>query len=182
MKRDSLSPLEDSSQRGGNSGVDAASASPTLPELTPSAGPAVTISRNSNRDSARLKYMLTPFQKGFIMPGVSHLQRLMSELQLVFSSGVQFDYETGLPIITVTPKWQEALTIHPAQRQLLVIIERGEGDWFVAHCPAVKGAFTQGKTIDEVMDNMADVITLLMNDRGEYTQFVMTYRLRDDKR
>lgn len=102
--------------------------------------------------------------------------------QVVFSSGATFDYETGLPIITVTPQWQEASTSHPVQRHLVVNIQRGEADWFVGKCPDVKGAFTQGKTIDEVMINMADVITHLMNDRHEYTPFEITYRLRDDKR
>ena len=40
-----------------------------------------------------------------------------------------------------------------------------DGDWYVAYCPEIPGANGQGKTIEEVRQNLADAIALILEDR-----------------
>jgi len=42
------------------------------------------------------------------------------------------------------------------------IFERGEGGWWVATCPEVPGAITQGETIEEARENLRDAIELML--------------------
>jgi len=41
-----------------------------------------------------------------------------------------------------------------------VIVEKDEDGFFVADCPNLQGAHTQGKTIEEAISNIRDVIKL----------------------
>ncbi|MEW6636876.1 MAG: type II toxin-antitoxin system HicB family antitoxin [Actinomycetota bacterium] len=42
------------------------------------------------------------------------------------------------------------------------IFERGEDGWWVATCPEVPGAITQGQTIEEARENLKDAIELML--------------------
>jgi len=48
-----------------------------------------------------------------------------------------------------------------------VIVEQDEAGYFVAECPALKACYTQGKTYEEVIDNIKDVIALCLDDLKE---------------
>ncbi|MCK4418992.1 type II toxin-antitoxin system HicB family antitoxin [Candidatus Aerophobetes bacterium] len=39
-----------------------------------------------------------------------------------------------------------------------VIIEKGEDFGYVAHCPAIPGCHSQGKTMEEAIENIKDAI------------------------
>ena len=43
-----------------------------------------------------------------------------------------------------------------------VVIERGEDGYFVAHCPALKSCWTQGKTREDVLINVREAIELYL--------------------
>ena len=45
-----------------------------------------------------------------------------------------------------------------------VIVEQDEAGLFVAECPALKACYTQGKTYEEVTENIKDVIALCLED------------------
>ena len=45
-----------------------------------------------------------------------------------------------------------------------VIVEQDEAGYFVAECPALKACYTQGKTYEQVMENIRDVIALCLKD------------------
>ncbi len=45
-----------------------------------------------------------------------------------------------------------------------VIIEQDEAGWFVAECPALKACYTQGRTFEEAVENIKDVIALCLED------------------
>jgi len=47
-------------------------------------------------------------------------------------------------------------------------VEQDEAGYFVAECPALKACYTQGKTYEEVIDNIKDVIRLCLE--GECAQ------------
>jgi predicted RNase H-like HicB family nuclease len=48
-----------------------------------------------------------------------------------------------------------------------VIIEQDEAGYFVAECPALKACYTQGKTYEEAIENIKDVIALCLKDLKE---------------
>ena len=43
-----------------------------------------------------------------------------------------------------------------------VVIERGDDGYFVAHCPALKSCWSQGKTRDEALLNIREAIDLYL--------------------
>lgn len=45
-----------------------------------------------------------------------------------------------------------------------VIVEQDEAGYFVAECPALKACYTQGKTYEEAIENIKDVIALCLAD------------------
>jgi len=54
--------------------------------------------------------------------------------------------------------------IAPRPRSFQVIVERDEAGYFVAECPALKACYTQGRTYEEAIENIKDVIRLCLAD------------------
>ena len=55
----------------------------------------------------------------------------------------------------------------PASRrrhEFQVVVEQDEAGFFVAECPALKACYTQGRTYEEVIKNIRDVIALCLAD------------------
>ncbi len=52
------------------------------------------------------------------------------------------------------------------QSEFTAIIEQDE-DWYIAYCPEIPGANGQGRTIEECRANLAEAITLILEDRLE---------------
>ncbi|MGD0383768.1 MAG: type II toxin-antitoxin system HicB family antitoxin [Thermoguttaceae bacterium] len=50
--------------------------------------------------------------------------------------------------------------------EFTAIIERDE-QWYIAYCPEIPGANGQGKTKEECLQNMADAISLILEERRE---------------
>jgi predicted RNase H-like HicB family nuclease len=50
------------------------------------------------------------------------------------------------------------------RNEFTAIIER-DGDWFIAYSPEVPGANGQGRTIEECRKNLAEAISLILEDR-----------------
>ena len=50
--------------------------------------------------------------------------------------------------------------------EFTAIIER-DGEWYVAYCPEIPGANGQGRSKDEAKGSLADVISLILEDRRE---------------
>lgn len=48
---------------------------------------------------------------------------------------------------------------------LPLIIEKGESGFYVIECPVLEGCFTQGKTIDEALKNIREVIELILPEK-----------------
>lgn len=51
--------------------------------------------------------------------------------------------------------------------EFTVIIEKDEDGYYVAEVPDLKGCYTQGKTLDEVLKNIREVIDLCLEAEGE---------------
>ena len=52
-------------------------------------------------------------------------------------------------------------------REFYVVIEKDEDGFFVGEVPQLKGCYTQGKTLDELMTNIKDVIGMCLEDEGD---------------
>ncbi len=50
--------------------------------------------------------------------------------------------------------------------EFTAIIEQDE-EWFVGYCPEIPGANGQGHTIEECRENLAEAISLILQDRRE---------------
>ena len=49
-------------------------------------------------------------------------------------------------------------------RSLPVIIERDESGMYVVECPILSGCYSQGKTLDEALRNIQEVIVLVCEE------------------
>lgn len=60
------------------------------------------------------------------------------------------------------------------QKEFYVIIERDEDGYYVGEVPNLKGYYSQGETIDELMIDMREVIELCLEDeeRESSSEFV----------
>lgn len=45
-----------------------------------------------------------------------------------------------------------------------IVIEQDEAGYYVAECPALRACYTQGKTYEEVLENIKDVIEMELGD------------------
>jgi len=50
--------------------------------------------------------------------------------------------------------------------QFTAVVEQ-DGPWFIAYCPEVPGANGQGRTKDQALENLAEAIALILQDRRE---------------
>jgi len=48
-----------------------------------------------------------------------------------------------------------------------VFITTGEDGWYIAECPALPGCVSQGKTVDQALENIKDAIQGCLEVRNE---------------
>ena len=53
------------------------------------------------------------------------------------------------------------------EREFYVLIEKDEDGFFVGEVPSLKACYAQGKTLDELLQNMREVIALCLEDQNE---------------
>jgi predicted RNase H-like HicB family nuclease len=46
--------------------------------------------------------------------------------------------------------------------RIKVVVEQGEDGYFVAHCPALKSCWSQGRTREEALTNIREAIDLYL--------------------
>ncbi len=65
-------------------------------------------------------------------------------------------------------------------RDFYVVIEKDEDGFYVGEVPQLKACYSQGKTIDELMENMKEVIALALEEQGEVepAEFVGVQKLQ----
>ena len=63
--------------------------------------------------------------------------------------------------------------------EFYVVIERDEDGFYVGEVPQLRACYSQGRTIDELMANMRDVIALCLEEEPEYSplEFVGVQRV-----
>jgi len=61
------------------------------------------------------------------------------------------------------------------KREFYVVIEQDEDGFFIGEVPQLRGCYTQGKTLDELLRNIREVIQLCLEKEpeiGEVPDFV----------
>ncbi|GAB4495008.1 MAG: type II toxin-antitoxin system HicB family antitoxin [Anaerolineales bacterium] len=54
-------------------------------------------------------------------------------------------------------------------REFYVVIERDEDGFFVGEVPALRACYAQGKTLDDLLTNIREVIELCLDAESEIT-------------
>ena len=67
-----------------------------------------------------------------------------------------------------------------AGREFYVVIEKDEDGFFVGEVPPLKGCYTQGRTLDELMENIREVIIMCLEEEGteDVTEFVGIQKIK----
>ncbi|MDP3883054.1 MAG: type II toxin-antitoxin system HicB family antitoxin [Candidatus Staskawiczbacteria bacterium] len=59
----------------------------------------------------------------------------------------------------------KALLAKIKNKKFPIIVEKDESGFYVVECPVFRGCYTQGKTIDEALKNIREVIELCLEER-----------------
>jgi predicted RNase H-like HicB family nuclease len=59
---------------------------------------------------------------------------------------------------------------------LPLFMEKDENGFYVVECPVLEGCYTQGKTIDEALKNIREVIEMILEEK-EAQEILKSYRL-----
>jgi predicted RNase H-like HicB family nuclease len=67
-------------------------------------------------------------------------------------------------------------------REFFVVIEKDEDGYYVGEAPQLRACYAQGRTMDELLANMKEVIALALEDEGPDagSEFVGVQRLQFD--
>ncbi|MDP3741200.1 MAG: type II toxin-antitoxin system HicB family antitoxin [bacterium] len=60
-------------------------------------------------------------------------------------------------------------------QQLPVFVEKDEDGFYVVECPLFSGCYSQGKTLDEALKNIREVIVLCLEEK-ENQQMLKSYK------
>jgi predicted RNase H-like HicB family nuclease len=65
------------------------------------------------------------------------------------------------------------------ETEFYVVIERDQDGYYVGEVPQLRGCYSQGRTIDELMANMREVIALCLAEEPQYSpsEFVGVQRV-----
>jgi len=66
---------------------------------------------------------------------------------------------------------------HP-DTQVPVFIEKDEDGFYVVECPLFEGCYSQGKTVDEALRNIREVIQLVVEEKRN-REILATYHPRE---
>jgi len=51
-------------------------------------------------------------------------------------------------------------------RQIPIVVEKDEDGYYVVECPLFDGCYSQGKTIDEAIKNIREVLALVISEKS----------------
>ncbi|MEK7552828.1 MAG: type II toxin-antitoxin system HicB family antitoxin [Patescibacteria group bacterium] len=63
-------------------------------------------------------------------------------------------------------------------KQLPIIVEKDENGYYVIECPIFDGCYSQGKTLDEALNNIKKVIALVLEDKINQS-FLRSYQSKE---
>ena len=63
--------------------------------------------------------------------------------------------------------FQSTIYMAANKKEFYVVIERDEDGYYVGEAPQLKACYSQGETIDELMENMKEVIELCLEEESQ---------------
>jgi len=54
------------------------------------------------------------------------------------------------------------------KKQLPIIVEKDEDNFYVVECPVFEGCYSQGATLDEALKNIREVVELILEEKSNY--------------
>ena len=63
-------------------------------------------------------------------------------------------------------------------KQLPLFVEKDEDGFYVVECPIFDGCYSQGKTLDEALKNIKEVLYLIIEEKKN-RDFLNSYRPRE---
>lgn len=63
-------------------------------------------------------------------------------------------------------------------KELPIFIEKDEDDFYVVECPLFNGCYTQGKTLDQALKNIREVIELVLEEK-ENQEILKSYQPKE---
>jgi len=66
----------------------------------------------------------------------------------------------------------------PGTRPLPLVVEKDESGYYVVECPTLPGCYTQGRTLDEALKNIQEVIALVLEEE-ENREILRDYSPRE---
>ena len=68
-------------------------------------------------------------------------------------------------------------------RELYVVIEKDEDGFYVGEVPQLKACYAQGRTLDQLMDNIREVIDLCLEENNDviFPEFIGVQKVNLDE-
>ncbi|HBT81853.1 hypothetical protein A2757_00270 [Candidatus Giovannonibacteria bacterium RIFCSPHIGHO2_01_FULL_48_47] len=63
-------------------------------------------------------------------------------------------------------------------KQLPLFVEKDEDGFYIVECPVLEGCYAQGKTLDEALKNIREVIQLILRET-ESREVLKSYRPKE---
>jgi predicted RNase H-like HicB family nuclease len=57
-------------------------------------------------------------------------------------------------------------------KNLPIFMEKGRDGFYVAECPVLEGCYAQGKTVDEALKNIREVIAMILEEKPTQRQLL----------
>ena len=68
---------------------------------------------------------------------------------------------------------KKTLSARFKNKVLPIVVEKDEDGFYVIECPVLPGCYTQGKTLDEALKNIREVIELVLEEKD--TQEILRF-------
>jgi len=62
--------------------------------------------------------------------------------------------------------------------RLPLFVEKDEDNFYVVECPLFEGCYSQGKTLDEALNNIREVVELILEEK-ENQEIIRDYRPKE---
>jgi len=73
---------------------------------------------------------------------------------------------------------KKSLLVKIKNQSFPVIVEKDEDGFYVVECPLFKGCYTQGKSLDETLKNIREVIETCLEEK-ENQEILKTYKPKE---
>ena len=64
------------------------------------------------------------------------------------------------------------------RKQLPIFVEKDEDGFYIVECPLFEGCYTQGKTLDQALRNIREVLSLTLEEK-QNREILRTYQPKE---